>query len=59
MNAAVKSPKLPIVFKKIVSDLGCLYQTAGGFVVPGDDGVHLSASSHKKLAKAVEQVIKN
>lgn len=62
MGSAPKVFKsLPLLYKKIALEYGCIFLNAGEYISPGKfDGYHFDSGAHLKLAKVVaEKIINN
>ena len=57
-DALEKSKKLAAEYKEIAEELGVEYLDAGLYVETGDDGLHYTAESHKRLGAAIAQKIR-
>lgn len=57
-DALEKSKKLAAEYKIIAEELGVEYLDAGLYVEIGEDGLHYTAESHKRLGEAIAEKIR-
>ena len=58
-NAQALSRELPRHYEALAASFGCGYLNTQSLVSPGSDGIHLDASSHVTLGKAVATAVKS
>ena len=58
-NAFKDSRELPRHYEALASALGCAYLNTQILITPGSDGIHLDASAHAVLGKAVAAAVKS
>ncbi|MBL9177735.1 MAG: SGNH/GDSL hydrolase family protein [Verrucomicrobiaceae bacterium] len=58
-HAFKDSRELPRHYESLASSLGCAYLNTQTLISTGSDGIHLDASAHATLGKAVATVVKS